>query len=75
MNTDVVPPLAANMSAAFKKVTGAIGDTDRALRDQIATRISQKMASTTSKSYRAARLATSSRKGSPGRILRDCAMV
>jgi hypothetical protein len=39
MNTDVVPPLAANMSAAFKKVTGAIGDTDRALRDQIATRI------------------------------------
>ena len=39
MNTDVVPPLAANMNAAFKKVRGTIGDTDPALRDLIATRI------------------------------------
>ena len=36
---DFVPPLAANMSAAFKKVRGAIGNTDPVLRDQIATRI------------------------------------
>jgi hypothetical protein len=39
MNPDVVPPLAANMNAAFKKVRGAIGDTDPGLRDQIAGRI------------------------------------
>jgi hypothetical protein len=39
MSTDVVPPLAANMNAAFKKVRGAIGDTDPALRDLIVTRI------------------------------------
>jgi hypothetical protein len=39
MNMDVVPPLASNMNAAFKKVRGAIGDTDPALRDQIVTRI------------------------------------
>jgi hypothetical protein len=39
MNADVVPPLAANMNAAFKKVRGAIGVTDPALRDQIAARI------------------------------------
>jgi hypothetical protein len=36
---DFVPPLAANMNAAFKKVRGAIGDADPVLRDQIATRI------------------------------------
>jgi hypothetical protein len=36
---DVVPPLAANMSAAFKKVRGAIGVADPALRDLIVTRI------------------------------------
>ena len=36
---DVVPPLAANMSAAFKKVRGAIGATDPALADLIVTRI------------------------------------
>jgi hypothetical protein len=36
---DVVPPLAANMSAAFKKVRGAIGDSDPILMDLIATRI------------------------------------
>jgi hypothetical protein len=35
---DFVPPLAANMSAAFKKVSGAIGD-DPILGDLIATRI------------------------------------
>jgi hypothetical protein len=35
---DFVPPLAANMSAAFKKVRKAIGD-DPALGDLIATRI------------------------------------
>jgi hypothetical protein len=35
---DFVPPLAANMNAAFKKVRGAIGD-DLTLRDLIATRI------------------------------------
>jgi hypothetical protein len=36
---DFVPPLAANMSAAFKKVRGAIGNIDPVLRDQIATRM------------------------------------
>ena len=36
---DVVPPLAANMNAAFKKVRGAIGATDPALADLIVTRI------------------------------------
>ncbi len=36
---DFVPPLAANMSAAFKKVRGAIGNIDPVLRDQIATKI------------------------------------
>jgi hypothetical protein len=36
---DVAPPLAANMTAAFKKVRGAIGATDPALRDLIVTRI------------------------------------
>jgi hypothetical protein len=35
---DVVPPLAANMNAAFKRVSGAIGD-DPALGDRIATTI------------------------------------
>jgi hypothetical protein len=35
---DVVPPLAA-MSAAFKKVRGAIGAADPVLRDLIVTRI------------------------------------
>ena len=35
---DFVPPLAANMSAAFKKVRGAVGD-DPTLGDQIATSI------------------------------------
>jgi hypothetical protein len=35
---DVVPPLAANMNAAFKKVRGAIG-ADPALTDLIVTRI------------------------------------
>jgi hypothetical protein len=39
MNTDVVPPLAANMSAAFKKVRGAIGAVDADLADLIVTRI------------------------------------
>ena len=40
MNSDdVVPPLAANMDAAFKKVRGAIGDTNPVLSDQIVTRI------------------------------------
>ena len=39
MNTDVVPPLAANMSAAFKKVRGAIGASDPVLTDLIVTRI------------------------------------
>jgi hypothetical protein len=39
MNTDVVPPLAANMNAAFKKVRGVIGDADPDLRDLIVTRI------------------------------------
>jgi hypothetical protein len=36
---DVVPPLAANMSAAFKKVRGAIGASDPVLTDMIVTRI------------------------------------
>jgi hypothetical protein len=36
---DVVPPLAANMNAAFKKVRGAIGATDPALTELIVTRI------------------------------------
>jgi hypothetical protein len=35
---DFVPPLAANMNAAFKKVSGALGN-DPVLGDQIATRI------------------------------------
>ncbi len=35
---DFVPPLAANMTAAFKKVRGAMGD-DPTLGDQIATNI------------------------------------
>jgi hypothetical protein len=39
MNTDVVPPLATNMNAAFNKVRGAIGYTDPALRDLIVERI------------------------------------
>ena len=39
MNTDVAPPLAANMTAAFKKVRGAIGATDPALTELIVTRI------------------------------------
>jgi hypothetical protein len=40
MNPDVVPPLAANMSAAFKKVSGVIGGpTDPALRELIVDRI------------------------------------
>ena len=36
---DVVPPLAANMSAAFKRVRGAIGASDPVLADMIVTRI------------------------------------
>jgi hypothetical protein len=36
---DVVPPLAANMSAAFKKVRGAIGASDPVLTDLIVARI------------------------------------
>jgi hypothetical protein len=36
---DVVPPLAANMNAAFKKVRAAIGTPDPALIDLIVTRI------------------------------------
>jgi hypothetical protein len=36
---DVVPPLAANMNAAFKKVWGAISATDPALRELIVARI------------------------------------
>jgi hypothetical protein len=40
MNTDVVPPLAANMNAAFKKVRGAIeGSNNPAVGDLIASRI------------------------------------
>jgi hypothetical protein len=36
---DVVPPLAANMSAAFKKVRAAIGASAPALTELIVTRI------------------------------------
>ena len=36
---DVVPPLAANMSAAFKKVRAAIGAADPDLADLIVARI------------------------------------
>jgi hypothetical protein len=36
---DFVPPLAANMSAAFKKVSVAIGETNSVQSDLIATRI------------------------------------
>jgi hypothetical protein len=36
---DFVPPLAANMSAAFKKVRGAIGASDPLLTDLIVTTI------------------------------------
>jgi hypothetical protein len=36
---DVVPPLAANMSAAFKKVRGAMDASDPVLTDLIVTRI------------------------------------
>jgi hypothetical protein len=39
MSSEVVPPLAANMSAAFKKVRGAIGTTDPALAELIVARI------------------------------------
>jgi hypothetical protein len=40
MSADIVPPLAANMNAAFKKVRGAIGGPDDdALRDAIVDRI------------------------------------
>jgi hypothetical protein len=40
MRAEVVPPLAANMNAAFKKVRGAIGGpADSALRDLIVERI------------------------------------
>jgi hypothetical protein len=40
MNADVVPPLAANMNAAFKKVRGAIGGPDDDdLRELIVDRI------------------------------------
>ena len=39
MSTDVVPPLAANMNAAFKKVRAAIGATDPDLAELIVTRI------------------------------------
>ena len=39
MSTDVVPPLAANMNAAFKKVRGVIGATDPALRELIVAKI------------------------------------
>jgi hypothetical protein len=39
MNTDHVPPLVANMNAAFKNVNGSTGATDPALRDMIASRI------------------------------------
>jgi len=35
---DLVPPLATNMTAAFKRVRGAMGD-DPILEDQIATKI------------------------------------
>ena len=39
MNTDVVPALAANMNAAFKKVRGTIGGADPTVRDLIVDRI------------------------------------
>jgi hypothetical protein len=40
MRAEVVPPLAANMNAAFKKVRGAVGGSvDTALRDLIVDRI------------------------------------
>ena len=40
MRAEVVPPLAANMNAAFKKVRAAIGGSvDHALRDLIVDRI------------------------------------
>jgi hypothetical protein len=39
MNNEVVPPLAANMNAAFKKVNGAMGVSDSAIRDMILSRI------------------------------------
>jgi hypothetical protein len=40
MRAEVVPPLAANMNAAFKQVRGAIGGSvDSALRDLIVERI------------------------------------
>jgi hypothetical protein len=39
MNSGDVVPLAANMSAAFKKVRGAIGASDPVLTDLIVTRI------------------------------------
>ena len=40
MSADIVPPLAANMNAAFKKVRGAIGGPDDdALRELIVDRI------------------------------------
>jgi hypothetical protein len=39
MSADVVPPLAANMSAAFKKVRGAMGATDPAIHELIVARI------------------------------------
>ncbi len=62
---DVVPPLAANMNAAFKKVWGEIGATDPALADLIVTRIVELAKDgTTLKSWRAARSAASSWQGS-----------
>jgi hypothetical protein len=39
MVEDIVPPLAANMNAAFKKVRGSIGVVDPVLRDVIVARI------------------------------------
>ena len=40
MSADIVPPLAANMNAAFKKVRGAIGGPDDdALRELIVDKI------------------------------------
>jgi hypothetical protein len=40
MSADIVPPLAANMNAAFKNVRGSIsGPADPALRDLIVDRI------------------------------------
>jgi hypothetical protein len=65
MNTDVAPPLAANMSAAFKKVRGAIGATDPDLAELIVDRGSlQKLAFTTLKSCPAGRSPASSRQSS-----------